>query len=65
MANFNIKLQSRIKELGLKNYDVAYACHMHESELSRILNGRQEPNKGQKEALCRILKCAPGDVGLT
>ena len=65
MSNFNIKLQSRIKELGLKNYDVAYACHMHESDLSRILNGRQEPNKAQKEALCLILKCAPGDIGLT
>jgi DNA-binding Xre family transcriptional regulator len=65
MSNFNIKLQSRIKELGLKNYNVAYACHMHESDLSRILNGRQEPNKEQKETLCRILKCAPSDIGLS
>jgi DNA-binding Xre family transcriptional regulator len=65
MSNFNIKLQSRIKELDLKNYDVAYACHMHESDLSRILNGRQEPNEEQKENLCRILKCTPKDIGLT
>ena len=65
MGNFNIKLQSRIKELGLKNYDVAYACHMHESDLSRILNGRQEANEEQKENLCRILKCTPKDIGLT
>jgi len=65
MGNFNIKLQSRIKELGLKNYDVAYACHMHESDLSRILNGRQEPNEEQKEALCRVLKCTPDDIDLS
>ncbi|MFH1504461.1 MAG: helix-turn-helix transcriptional regulator [Candidatus Omnitrophota bacterium] len=65
MANFNIKLQSRIKELGLKNYDVAYACHMHESDLSRILNGRQQPNEAQKERLCNVLKSALEDIGLS
>jgi DNA-binding Xre family transcriptional regulator len=65
VGNFNIKLQSRIKELGLKNYDVAYACHMHESDLSRILNGRQEPNEEQKERLCKILKCTLKDIGLS
>jgi len=51
MGNFNIKLQSRIKELGLKNYEVAHSCHMHESDLSRVLNGWQEPNEEQKENL--------------
>lgn len=65
MSTFNIKLQSRIKELGLKNYDVAYACHMHESDLSRILNGRQEPNEEQKERLCKVLRCTLGEIGLT
>ena len=31
LRRFNNKLQSRIHELGYKNYEVADACDMHEA----------------------------------
>jgi len=65
MGDFNIKLQSRIKEMGLKNYEVAYSCRMHESDLSRVINGRRKPDEEEKSLLCKILKCLPEDIGLT
>ncbi len=64
MGSFNIRLQSRIKELGLRNYEVAYTCHMHESDLSRIINGRKKLSDEQKKKLCEFLKCLPEEITL-
>jgi len=64
VGSFNIKLLSRIKELGLRNYGVAYTCHMHESDLSRIINGRKKPSEEQKKRLCEFLKCLPEEIDL-
>jgi len=64
VGSFNIKLLSRIKELGLRSYEVAYTCHMHESDLSRIINGRRKPNEKQKKRLCELLKSSPEELNL-
>ena len=61
---FNVKLQSRIRELGFKNYQVALACQMHEADFSRIINGRRKPNEKQKKRLCEFLKSLPERLGL-
>ncbi len=61
---FNVKLQSRIRELGFKNYQVAFACQMHEADFSRIINGRRKPNEKQKKRLCEFLKSLPERLGL-
>ncbi len=61
---FNIKLQSRIHELGFKNYEVAFACQIHEADFSRIVNGRKSPTKEQKKMLCEFLKASPKELDL-
>jgi len=61
---FNVKLQSRIHELGFKNYQVAFACQMHEADFSRIINGRRRPTEEQKKKLCEFLKSLPERLGL-
>jgi len=61
---FNVKLQSRIRELGLKNYQVAFACRISEGDFSRIINGRKKPSKEQEKRLCDFLKCLPEEINL-
>jgi len=61
---FNVKLQSRIRELGFKNYQVAFACQMHEADFSRIINGRRRPTEEQKKKLYRFLNALPGELDL-
>ena len=60
----NFKLQSRIRELGYKNYEAAYVCGIHEADFSRILNGRRELTPEQEEKLCEFLDASPRAVGL-
>ena len=62
--SFNFKLQSRILELGYKNYKVAYACGIHESDFSRILNGRRDLTPKQEQELCEFLDASPRELGL-
>ena len=64
MRSFNVKLQSRIRELGLKNYQVAFACQIYEADFSRIINGRRRPNEEQKKKLCKFLKSSPEELDL-
>jgi len=61
---FNVKLQSRIRELGFKNYQVAFACQIYEADFSRIINGRRRPTEEQKKKLCEFLKCLPKEIDL-
>jgi len=61
---FNVKLQSRIRELGFKNHEVAFACQIYEADFSRILNGRRMPTEEQKKKLCEFLKSSPKDLDL-
>ena len=61
---FNVKLQSRIRELGHKNYEVAYACLMHEADFSRLINGRKKITPEQEQKLCEFLKSSPGNLDL-
>ena len=64
MKSFNVKLQSRIRELGHKNYEVAFACSIHETDFSRIINGRRKPESEQKQKLCEFLKASPEELDL-
>jgi len=64
IAPFNVKLQSRILQLGYKNYEVAFACDMHEADLSRIVNGRCRPTEEQKKLLCEFLRALPKELDL-
>jgi len=61
---FNVKLQSRIRQLGFKNYQAAFACQMQEADFSRLINGRRRPNEKQKKRLCEFLKSAPEELDL-
>jgi plasmid maintenance system antidote protein VapI len=61
---FNVKLQSRIRQLGFKNYQVAFACQIHEADFSRIINGRKKSNDEQKKKLCEFLKSSPEELDL-
>jgi len=61
---FNIKLQSRIHELGFKNYEVAFACQIHEADLSRIVNGRKRPTEEQKKKIREFLKSSSAELDL-
>jgi len=61
---FNIKLQSRIHELGFKNYEVAFACQIHEADLSRIVNGRKRPTEEQKKKIYEFLKSSIKEIDL-
>jgi len=61
---FNVKLQSRISQLGFKNYQVAFACRICEADFSRIVNGRKRPTEEQKKRLSEFLKSSPGELGL-
>ena len=61
---FNVKLQSRIFQLGYKNYEVAYACNMREADLSQIVSGRRSPTAEQKRILCAFLKALPKEIDL-
>ena len=62
--SFNCKLQSRIRELGYKNYKVAYACGIHEADFSRIVNGRRDLTPKQEQELCEFLEASPRELGL-
>ena len=61
---FNIRLQNRIFELGYKNYEVAFACHIHEADFCRIINGRSKPVSEQKQKICEFLKASPEELDL-
>jgi len=61
---FNIKLQSRIYELGFKNYEVAFACQIHEADFSRIVNGRSMPTEEQKKKIREFLKSSFAELDL-
>jgi len=61
---FNIKLQSRIHELGFKNYEVAFACQIHEADLSRIVNGRKRPTEEQEKKIREFLKSSSAELDL-
>jgi len=64
IRTFNIKLQSRIHELGFKNCEVAFVCQIHEADFSRIVNGRKGPTEEQKKRLCEFLKSSAVDLDL-
>jgi len=61
---FNIKLHSRIHELGFRNCEVAFTCQIHEADFSRIVNGRKMPTEEQKKRLCEFLKSSLAELGL-
>ena len=61
---FNIKLQSRIRELGFKNYEVAFACQIQEADFSRIVNGRKIPTEEQKKKIREFLKSSFAELDL-
>ena len=61
---FNVKLQSRIHELGFKNYEVAFACQIQEANLSRIVNGRKRPTEEQKKKIHEFLKSSSVELDL-
>ncbi len=62
--SFNFKLQGRIRQLGHKNYEAAYACGIHEADFSRILNGRRNLTPKQEQELCEFLDASPRELGL-
>ena len=64
IRSFNVKLQNRIRELGFKIYEVAFACKMHETDFSRIINGRKALDEKRKKWLCEFLNSSPEGLGL-
>ena len=60
----NFKLQNRIRQLGYKNYEAAYACGIHEADFSRIVNGRRDLTPKQEQELCEFLEASPRELGL-
>ena len=64
LGHFNNKLQSRIHELGYKNYEAAEACDMHEADFSRVIHCRRELTPEQVEELCEFLDSSPINLGL-
>ena len=61
---FNVKLQSRIRELGFKNCEIAFACQIHETDFSRIVNGRKRPTEEQKKKIHEFLKSLSAELDL-
>ena len=61
---FNVKLQSRVLQLGYKNYEVAFACQIHEADFSRIVNGRKRPTDEQKKKIHEFLKSSSAELDL-
>jgi plasmid maintenance system antidote protein VapI len=61
---FNVKLQSRVLQLGYKNYEVALACQIHEADFSRIVNGRKRPTEEQKKKIHEFLKSSSAELDL-
>jgi transcriptional regulator with XRE-family HTH domain len=58
----NIALKIAIVKSGLSQMEVAKAADMHDSRLSRIVNGHDEPSEAERDALTRVLKRRPADL---
>ena len=52
----NLALKIAIIESGLSQVDVAEAIDVHDTHLSRIVNGRREASESERKALARVLK---------
>lgn len=52
----NLALKIAILESGSSQIEVAKASGIHESRLSRFVNGHYEPNDAERKALARVLK---------
>jgi transcriptional regulator with XRE-family HTH domain len=52
----NLSLKFAILESGRSQIEVAKAADMHDSRLSRIVNGHDQPSTSEQKALARVLK---------
>ena len=55
----NLSLKFAILESGLTQIAVAKAADIHDSRLSRIVNGHDDPSDAEIKALARVLKRKP------
>lgn len=53
---FNITLKIAIVESGKSQIDIAKATAIHESKLSRIVRGHDEPSLEEKKAIAKALR---------
>ncbi len=60
----NSKIVVALIEAGLKQTDLkSQAGFRSEARLSRIINGRDIPTAAEVEAICRVLKKLPAELG--
>jgi transcriptional regulator with XRE-family HTH domain len=58
----NIALKIAIVESTRPAADIAEEAGLHESKLSKIVNGRREPSKAERAAIARALKRKPAEL---
>jgi transcriptional regulator with XRE-family HTH domain len=58
----NLALKIAIVQSGRPAADIAEAADLHESKLSKIVNGRRPPTDAERKALARVLKRKASDL---